>query len=337
MAHELEERQDGGYNFVYNGRNGKPWHLLGEEVDGHQTADIMLQKANADYEVWTEPVYVYDARSEEFVEIDNRFATVRINPDTNVLQPFEVFTNRYTVMQNREVLEKALEVVGASGGDAVIDTLGVMFSGAQFFAAIDMGTLVIDPMGAADEIGRYLMVKTSHDGSSPLVYANTDIRAVCNNTCRLAEGVAKSVFKARHTPNAESRLVEAQRVLGLSTKWAEQFKEQAQAMLEIPVPQNSRQFDVVLDALWPVKDADTDRKKRNRDEVVDSIRVVYANDRNAGRVGFNGWGLYNAIVEHQDWHRAGTAQDLATAALDESGLTAQRKRKAHQAVMALAN
>jgi phage/plasmid-like protein (TIGR03299 family) len=337
LAHELEERRDGGFNFVFNGQAGRPWHRLGTQVEGLQTADIMLKEANADYEVWTEPVFVKDARTGELVQVDNRFATVRVNPDTNDLQPFEVFTDRYTVMQNREVLEKALEVVGASNGDAVIDTLGVMFKGAQFFACLDLGGLIIDPMGAADEIARYLMVKTSHDGSSPLIYANTDIRVVCNNTCRLAEAKAKSVFKARHTPNAEKRLVEAQRVLGLSTKWAEHFKEQAEAMLQIPVPRVSRSFDVVMDALWPMKDADTDRKKRNRDEIVGSIEAVYANERNAGRVGFNGWGLYNAIVEHQDWHRAGSVEDLATAAVDESGLTSKRKRQAHQAVMALAN
>lgn len=336
MAHELEV-VNGKASFVYNGQNGKPWHLLGTEVEGHQPASVMLEKANADYEVWTEPVFVRDERTGEFVEVDNRFATVRINPHSNVLQPFEVFTGRYTVMQNADVLEKALEIVGASGGDAVIDTLGVMFDGAQFFAAIDLGTLIIDPAGIGDEIGRYIMVKTSHDGSCPVTYAMTDIRAVCNNTCRLAEDTAKAVFRARHTPNAEGRLQEAQRVLGLNVEWARSFKAQAEELLTIEIPQGSARFDKVMEALLPSSAADTDRKKANRDEVVTAMKMVYGNNRNAGRVGHNGWGLLTAITEYYDWHRKQPVTVLAQDALNEAGLTAQRKQKAHRAILSLVN
>lgn len=334
MSHELEV-VDGKASFVYNGQTGVPWHLLGESVDGHQPASVMLKKANADYDVWTEPVYVKDERSGEFVEVENRFATVRINPHTDILQPFSVFTGRYTVLQNRDVLDKALGVVGASQGDAVIDTLGVMFNGAQFFAAIDLGTLVIDPNGVADEIGRYILVKTSHDGSSPVVYANTDIRVVCNNTCRLAEREAKATFKARHTPNAEDRLVEAQRVLSLNTEWAKSFRDQANALLAIDIPQNSARFDRVMERLMPASDATTDRQKANRDEIITKINLTFANNRNGARVGFNGWGLYNAVVEYQDWGRPRDLTALATDAMNESGLTAKKKIAAQAAILSL--
>lgn len=335
MSHELEIAPDGKASFVYNGQNGKPWHLLGEAVEGHQTAKTMLDKANADYEVWTEPVFVKDARTGEFVEVENRFATVRINPFTDILQPFEVFTQRYTVLQNREVLEKALEVVGASNGDAVIDTLGVLFDGRQFFASIDLGTLIIDPQGVSDEIGRYLMVKTSHDGSSPMVNALTDIRAVCNNTVRMAQDEAKAVFKARHTPNAEDRLNEAQAILKLSTEWAKSFREQALELLAIDIPQNSGRFDRVMEKMMPVAQADTDRKKANREEIITKINLTFANNRNGARVGFNGWGLLNAVTEYQDWGRNADVKVLATDALNEAGLTTRKKLEAQQAILSL--
>lgn len=336
MSHELEI-VDGKANFAYNIGNGKPWHLLGTPVEGLKTAEEMLRIANANYTVWTEPVYVKDERTGEFVEIDKRFATVRINPANDELQPFEVFTQRYTALQNAEVLDKALAIVGASGGDAVVDTLGVLFDGRQFFASIDLGSLVIDPAGINDRISRNLMVKTSHDGSSPVVIANTDIRAVCNNTVRMGEQAARAVFKARHTPNHEERFEEAQAILGLSTQWADSFKAQAEELLAINVPQRSAGFDRVMNTLFPKTEADTDRKKANRDEIVTKMSLAFANDRNAGAVGDNGWGLFNAITEVYDWGGKGSQTDKAIKSLDEAGLVTKRKLEAQRAILALAN
>lgn len=335
MSHELE-LVEGVASFAFNGKSGAPWHKLGTEVDGLQTADVMLQLANADYDVWTEPVYVLDENGEA-VEVDNRFATVRINPHTQKLQAFGVFTGRYTVVQNREVLERALAIVGASGGDAVIDTLGVMYNGAQFFASIDLGSLIIDPMGARDEVGRYILAMTSHDGTAPTSFANTNIRTVCKNTCRLAQDEAKSIFKARHTPNAEDRMAEAQRVLGLSTKWAESFQKQAMELMAIPVPASSARFDKVVEALWPERDADTDRKKANRDGLVTDLKVTFANNRNAGKVGENGWAMLNTITEYFDWHRSGGAVKLIQDAMNPAGLTATKKVAAQRAILSLVN
>jgi hypothetical protein len=118
MAHELEV-VNGRASFAFTGE--MPWHLLGQRVDGLQTADVMLGLANADYNVFTTPVFVQDERTGEFVEIPNRFATARVNPHDDGLQPFEVFTQRYTVVQNREALELALAVVDATGDDAAIE------------------------------------------------------------------------------------------------------------------------------------------------------------------------------------------------------------------------
>lgn len=350
MAHELE-LVNGKASFVYNSENGRPWHLLGEPVKGQGSAQEMLEKANANYQVWLEPVFVMDQRKSDpimidgveyvrkdaMVGIEERNATVRHTPLTEELQPFEVFRGRYTTMQNEEVLNKALEIVNASKGDAVIDTLGVIRDGAVFFATIDLGALIIDPGGAADKIARYLMVKTSHDGSSPLVYANTDIRVVCANTVRLAEREAKAVFKARHTPKAEERIDEARKVLNLSTEWSQQFVNDAMELMAIDMPKGSGRVEKVLDQLWPEADADTDRKKDNRNEIVQSVLLRYNNQRNAGHVGFNGWAFYNSIVEYLDWGRGKEAKAMVTASLDESGFVSKKKVAAQRAILNLAN
>ncbi len=332
MSHELEII-DGVASFAYNAEGGAPWHGLGVKVQGHQTAEEMLRLARADYEVSLRPVFVQNDDG-DFVEVADRFATTRLDPN-GTLVPFEVMKKRYHVVQNSEVLNKALQVVGAAQGDAVMETVGVLKEGRQFFAAIDLGTLVIDPTGVNDKIARYLLVHTSHDGTVPITYSNTDVRAVCANTVRFGQNTARSTFKARHTPNVEDALTEAQKVLEISTDWAKSFEAMAEQMLAIPVPAGSHKVDNVLNALWPEADADTDRKVDNRDNIVGSVRHRFNNERNAGKVGYNGWGLYNAVVEYLDHGRAGTATSRAIASMDSGSLVSARKVQAQAAVLNL--
>lgn len=335
MAHELEIRADGKANFAYNAAGGRPWHGLGIPLaDKNLTAEQMLEQVNGDYEVWLTPTYVKDERTGEFIEINERFATVRHNPETQTLQPFEIFKNRYRTEQNRDIVDKALAIVGASHGDAVIETMGVMFDGAQFFVTIDLGKLFIDPLGINDRIDRFLMAKTSHDGSSPVVLANTDIRVVCNNTATFAEQNARRVFRVRHTPNKEERIAQATSVLGFSLQWGQEFERAAMELLRVPMPQNSRHIDRVLDGLWPEKNADTDRKRDNRNAIVNDIRARYPSPTNAGAVGFNGWGFWNAITEHLDHGRGKAPEKMALASLSEEGHVPRRKMQAQSLILA---
>ncbi len=299
MSHELE-MIEGEASFAYRKQGGAPWHRLGVAVDGHKSGAEMLQLAKADYEVTLLPVR-YITPGGVLLEMEDRFITARVNEDGSVV-PFETVKNRYRVVQNATVLDKALNVCGASKGDAVMDTCGVLKDGREFFATIDLGTLILDPHGVADQIGRYLVVHTSHDGTTPITYACTDIRAVCKNTVRMGQAIAKSTLTARHTVNYERALDEANEVLNISTEWARSFKTTAEKMLAIPVPAGSHKIDRVLNGLWPEKDADTDRKKENREEILTNVRSLFANRKNAAGYGYNGWSLFNAVGEYYDHH-----------------------------------
>lgn len=335
MSHELEINSKGEASFAYREEGGIPWHRLGTPMKGYQTMDDMLTAAYADYTVDLQPMFVLDPRTGEPVPVEGQYATARINPHTDAYQVIHGgHKGRYTVMQNRETLEAALAVVGASSGDAVIDTAGVLHDGAQFFATIELGSLFIDPLGPNDKIARYMVVRSSHDGTTPLTFSNTDIRAVCKNTVILGERQATRVFKAKHTPNMENRLLVASTALGISTAWAKEFMETANEMLSIPMTPG--RFDKVIEAVMPVAEADTDRKKANRDDNVALLRAVYANDKNVGKVGANGWAAWNAIVEYYDHHRPGTADERALTSMDDTSWVTRKKAVAQRAVLALA-
>jgi len=342
MAHDLEMKKDGTAKFAYAGENGIPWHRLGKRMKGLQTLDTMLSAAEADYEVRLTKVasidddgnLILDSAGNPVIIEDSR-ATIRVNAD-GTMDDLSTVGTRYEVRQNMEVAERALAVVGASGGDAVIDTAGVLADGRRFFMTVDLGSLVIDPMGVNDRIARYLVVSTGHDGVWPIRYANTDIRAVCNNTVIMGLREAERVFTARHTRNVDTALEDAAEVLRISTDWAKQFKVTAEKMLSIPVPASSANIDKVLNKVFPVKSGETERQKNNREEVNALIRGIYGNERNAKNYGYNGWSMYNSVVEYLDHWRKGTAEDRAQASMDDNSWVTRAKLVTQQAVLSLA-
>jgi phage/plasmid-like protein (TIGR03299 family) len=342
MAHELEIKKDGTAKFAYSIEGGRPWHQLGKPMSGLQTVDSMLEAAEADYTVSLTRVAAIDDDGNVILNPDgtpviihDSRATVRVNAD-GTFDGLSTVGTRYEVRQNREVAERALAVVGASMGEAIIDTCGVLRDGRRFFMTIDLGSLVIDPAGVNDKIDRYLVVSCGHDGVWPIRYANTDIRAVCNNTVMMGLRQAKRVFTARHTSNVDSTIADAQEVLRISTKWASEFQAEAEKLLSIPVIPGSPAIKTVLDKVFPLDKGASDRQKRNHDAIIGQVRSIFNNERNAGGFGYNGWSLYNAIVEYLDHGREADVLDRANASMDENSWVTRLKFVSHEAVRSLA-
>jgi len=339
MAHDLEIT-GGQARFAYADRE-VPWHRLGKPMKGLQTLDAMLEAAQADYQVILTKVAAVDDDGKLITDkdgrpvlIDDSRATIRDNGD-GTYDSLATVGTRYEVRQNREVMERALAVVGATGGDAVIDTCGVLRDGARFFSTIDLGTLVIDPMGVNDRIARYLVVSTGHDGVWPIRYANTDIRAVCQNTVIMGLRDAERMFTARHTRNVDTAIQDANEALRISVEWAKSFQSMAERMLTIPVPLGSNSLDRVIDAVFVPKKDETDRQRKNRDEINQLVRGLYVNERNGKNYGYNGWSIYNSIVEYLDHYRDDDKVAMAQASMDDNSWVTRKKIEAQHAVLTL--
>jgi phage/plasmid-like protein (TIGR03299 family) len=341
MAHELEINKDGKARFAYAETGGKPWHYLGTPMKGLGTVEQMLEASQANYNVLLTHVAAVDEDGNVIrnpdgspVIIDDSRATIRENLDGSYDGLATVGT-RYTVKQNLEVAERALAVVGASAGDAVVDTAGVLLDGRRFFMTLDLGSLVIDPTGVNDLIQRYLVISAGHDGVWPVRYANTDIRAVCNNTVRLGISQARRVFVARHTKNIDDLFEDAQQVLGMSTDWAVGFRLRAEELLRVRIPTSSRQIDAVLDRVFPPKKGETERMKFQRERQNLTIRSIYESEKNAGGFGHNGWSMYSAVGEYLDHHREADTKMRAMASLDDTSWVTRKKTETEAAILAL--
>lgn len=329
MAHKLEII-GGKASMAYADRE-IPWHKLGTPMKGLQTAEAMLQAASADFDVVLTKVAAVDEDGNFIrnsdgspVIVEDSRATVRVNND-GTFDGLATVGTRFVIQQNKECLDRALAIVGASKGDAIVDTCGVLNEGREFFACLDLGALIIDPNGINDKIERYLLVRNGHDGKTAITYANTSIRAVCKNTVIAGMSNASRVVTARHTRNADQVIEDAQNVLTISSAWASSFTEAANKMLAVPVPPGSRVLDKVINGVFPNRKDETERQRKNIENIHMTVRGLYLSDKNAGGYGFNGWSVYNAITEYLDHHRDAKSYDRAIASMDNNSWVTRKK------------
>ena len=109
----------------------------------------------------------------------------------------------------------------------------------------------------------------------------------------------------------------------------------AERLLRVPVPAGSRKIDTVLDGLWPERDADTDRKKENRDETLSMVRTLFHSNKNASGYGYNGWSLFNAVGEYYDHNWFDDPNRNAAAAMKIGNKSHQMKAKAADLILSL--
>jgi len=339
MAHGIEINKDGQAKMAYSNRQA-PWHRLGIAMSGLQTAADMLKAAQADFDVVLAEVAAIDSNGEilrnpdgSLVKINDSRATLRVNSD-GTFDGLSTVGTRFTIQQNCEVMNRAIDVIGATNGDAVVDTCGVLDGGREFFACIDLGALIIDPLGVNDSIQRYLLVRNGHNGKTPITFANTSIRAVCKNTVIAGLSTAKSVFTARHTRNADNAMEEARAILGMSVEWSKAFTAAAENLLKIEI--NQTKIDRTLQNLFPIKSDETERQKKNREETWSMVKGLYINFNNAGGFGNNGWSLLNSVGEYLDHYRDANSIDKANASMNSYSWVTKTKKQAESFILSLA-
>jgi phage/plasmid-like protein (TIGR03299 family) len=337
------EIKNGEHRFAYNGNNGNTWHGLGTRVEGYSTVNDMLVAAIANWSVEKQPLYVQAPNGVDLVEVPNKVATVRVEHTLNAdgvateYAPLGVVGKDYAVEQNLDAALWAVDLVGASGGDAVIDTMGVLHDGREFFVGVDLGTLVLDPDGIGDVIKRYLVVRNRHDGTSSLCAFPTMTRVVCNNTLTAAWGGAKrssQIHNVRHTSGKDNRKAEAVQAMGIAQAISEKFIESAGAMMEISGGHD--RLDQVINTLWEKPEASaSDRTRTIWGNRRSKIHRLYDADTNAGRFGDSGWTVWNAVGEYLD-HSRKNATKQAIASLDPMSEDARLKDKAFERVLSFA-
>lgn len=295
MAHMLEQGANGETAFA--SFREPAWHGLGTVFTEEKSTSEMLEAASlSNWDVRLESVSSL-APSHRFVT--DSFMVVRDNPFDNGTDVLSVVGERYQVVQNEELF---------AFGDALLDggrweTAGSIKNGRVVFGslALDRET-VLDPNGVADVVKSYLMLHTSHDGSTAVQAAVTPTRVVCQNTLNIALKSVKQSYKIRHTQTVSGKVAAAREALGLAHAYMDEFDVMAQAMIQTDIDKAT--FDKIVETAYPRPDKDTKGAVTKWANKVDQIQTIWTSDTN-NMIATTAWGAYNAMTERLDWFRTG--------------------------------
>lgn len=226
-----------------------------------------------------------------------------------------------------------------------VETIGALGKGEMMFFTTKLSEMSI----AGDEITNYGMLTSPYAGGEAYYFRITPVRTVCENTLVAAKSASTESYRIIHdedspknlakwlngiTTRSEQRLAAMKQMFELFAAKRVTEAETTQVLAKTyPYPQ-----PVVTDAFAPsevieAKVANFKSTVEYQDRAREMVAELFGG---AGRgselksAEGTGWGLYNAVVEWEDYRRSKNAQTRASDTL--FGYRAQVKELAYTAV-----
>jgi len=266
-----------------------PWWLnldpdRATKVEGEAaTAAQALSLGGLDYTVEKRKLKTVDG-----LDVPNHFAVVRTDRDIAL----GVVKSRYTCVQNYDCFGFFDAIVGEN--EAIYHTVGALGQGERIWIMAKLPEDIV--VKDRDVANMYLLLASSHDGSKPIYAKFTPIRVVCQNTLTAALAGKKEIV-IRHTKNADQKLKEAHKVMGIVKKQIEASKVNFNKMADKVVTN-----DALEEFMKKVFPENPDAKKgTRRQNMINDVTKLYRTGK--GNVGHSVWDLYNGVTEYVDHHR----------------------------------
>ena len=315
------------------------WHRLGTVFEEVMSTEEILRTANmANWNVRLVPAV--QAHGDLLLEVPEKFTVLRNNPISDSVDALSVVGTKYRTVQNEQVFGFGQSILDNSP-DAVWETAGSIRQGRTIFGSLRMSGLDI-LINGVDAVNLYLIVASSHDGSTGVSAIVSPVRVVCQNTLAMAQRNATSQFKARHTASIDGRIEDAQVALGITYKFVEEFEATATVLSDRKVDLD--QLEQIVETVW-AKDpkwatlGEDERRTgltrwENRLETIGSIYVGKGERGDTmSTITGTGWGALNAITEYTDWYGRSTGRDERASGFNSANESL--KGKALDAVLAV--
>lgn len=236
-----------------------PWHGLGIVIENAPTSEDAIRLAGLDWNVVQRPVF-----TDEMEIIPGYKVNVR-DTDGKILG---MVTDRYRIVQNSE----AFAFTDALLGEGVrYETAGSLASGKRVWMLARLeGRQICEEL-----VDPYLVFTNSHDGTGAIRVAITPVRVVCQNTLNLAMANASRTWSCVHKGDIKSKLDEALYTLSNANRYLNTLEEEF-GELKLKKLSDDKLHDYI-DMLLPVDEGDTDRKKRNIEDLRRDLTFRYYN------------------------------------------------------------
>jgi phage/plasmid-like protein (TIGR03299 family) len=299
MAHALEIN---GSEVAFALRGEPAWHGLANvlfDADQHVTTSEMLESAKLNnWNVRLESL----AMPEGYRDTTASKLVVRDNPFDEGIDVLAVVGDRYKAVQNEELFAFG---DGILDGGATWESAGSIKGGRVVFGSLVVPReFIIDPEGANDKTTTYLLVHTSHDGSTAVQANITPVRVVCQNTLNMALKDSKQSFKIRHTTTVAGRIEQARQVLGLTFDHMDNFEIMAKALYETAM--TDAEFDQIIKNIYPEPESGSAKVAQTRyNDKVDLLQALWAESPTNATIKNTAWGALNTLTERIDYFRTG--------------------------------
>ena len=289
-----------------------PWN---REFDPTPTSiEAALVAAGLDWEVLSKPAYYLD-NPDEIEEDEDAFLAVEPVPRTffNVRSDNGVplgpsVTSRYSPFHNFQAFAWLGQIFG-SEMDFV--AAGDFMNSRRVWVLMRMPTFI---EVAGEQIGQYAFVHTSHDGKHSVTASMTPYlvrtSTLMTSELRRARGYnAERTIAIRHVGNMDEKVQaeEAQRMLGVSINYYEQFVDLGQKMAKVEV--NLADAAEYAEMLLPVDEKQGDRAKQNTEAARLNLLNLFKQNGEENEAPNTWWSLYTAALEFADWVRPERKKD----------------------------
>lgn len=206
-----------------------PWHELGNPLERGQPLDVWAEQSGLNWEIKQSPV-LFDTSSDNNLSETGSFDDKSVLYRSDTGAPLSVVSQRYNVVQPREILEFYRDLTEVSGFE--LETAGVLKGGKKIWALARTGQST--SLKGNDVTKGYVLLATACDGSMATTAQFTSVRVVCNNTLAVSLFQEKNnAVKVPHSTRFDPQAVK--KSLGISVSAWDDFMYQMKVLSERPV------------------------------------------------------------------------------------------------------
>lgn len=336
MAHNI-------FNERFYSLRNPAWHGLGKVGEQEQTATDIFNGMNP-YIITLEPVFAeVDGNT---LQLPNQVITRHPLPDDPSYRSFGIVGMDYTIIDPLRTCE-----IYDESTQRPVETLGVLGQGESLFITTRLPSFVVSSSkgGGLDEVDSYLLLHSPY-GDGAIQVRVTPVRVVCQNTLIAAKAASTESFKIIHDAQVEKRLALwmsgiVQRAEAKSQGLQDSFNLMASTDMDEEVAEDILKR-IYVDPRKPsyVPDSNVMEKRNKAYEASvhwnEEWRERVMEDWQGAGMGMDskmmqntGWGLYNAVVEIEDYRPTPKWAESSRGYNSLFGDRAQRKELAFAEVL----
>jgi phage/plasmid-like protein (TIGR03299 family) len=281
--------------------NATPWHGLGNRLTSKQPIEVWAQQSGITFEIKETPVrFMTESAGSLGAIMSFPEQKVLFRSDTNA--PLSVVSQRYKVVQPREILEFYRDLTEISGFE--LETAGVLKEGRKIWALAKTNQSAT--LKGNDTLNGYLLLATACDGTLATTAQFTSIRVVCNNTLAVALANGSGAVKVPHSTSFDPQAVKKQ--LGISVSSWEAFMYRMKTLSERRV----KSHEAMNFFLRVFTDPNTTAPGLTNERAMKKVLALYEGGGKGSDLASSkgtAFGLLNSVTEYVDHERRARSTD----------------------------